>query len=205
MTICYWTYRLNLSQRQCSYHIWENFLLIICSGITVEEEKKRWKLNISSSIAKLVEFIYLIRKKFVPSSSWAEFSGIVHTFKHFRVWSLPQKNCIHFIWKLGCIRLLAMINACLVNGYRVLKFIDWKLITGTYIRRPVSWTFGESIYTGCYKTTKSNKINKITKSTKSTKSNKIKKKIFFHIISQNWWIFLDFNKINKIKKKKIFC
>ena len=151
MTICYWTYRLNLSQRQCSYHIWENFLLIICSGITVEEEeKKRWKLNISSSIAKLVEFIYLIRKKFVPSSSWAEFSGIVHTFKHFRVWSLPQKNCIHFIWKLGCIRLLAMINACLVNGYRVLKFIDWKLITGTYIRRPVSWTFGESIYTCMY-------------------------------------------------------
>jgi hypothetical protein len=93
VTICYWTYRLNLSQRQCSYHMRKLFAHYVLWNYSQgrRRKKKRWKLNISSSIAKLVEFIYLIRKKVCP---FIIMSRVFRnrTFKHFRVWSLPQKK-----------------------------------------------------------------------------------------------------------------
>ena len=89
VAICYWTCRLNLSQRHVPI-IWKNFLLIIRSGITVRVEEKEIK-GLKAKHFKLVEFIYLIRKKVCPFIIMSKVFRN-RTFKHFRVWSLPQKK-----------------------------------------------------------------------------------------------------------------
>ena len=89
VAICYWTCRLNLTQRHVPI-IWENFLLIICGGITVRVEEKEIK-GLKAKHFKLVEFIYLIRKKVCPFIIMSKVFRN-RTFKRFRVWSLPQKK-----------------------------------------------------------------------------------------------------------------